>query len=125
MALEAIGGLALILTAAGIYGVISYLVALRSKEIGIRMALGAETPSVVRMVLSESVKLALAGMVIGSCIALAVGRVLAAHVFLVKAFDLSVYALSSAIVLAMATIAAWIPARRASLVSPVSVLRHD
>jgi predicted permease len=123
--LEAIGGLALILTAAGIYGVISYLVALRSKEIGIRMAMGAEPPGVVRMVLSESVKLALAGMVIGSCIALAVGRVLAAHVFLVKAFNLSAYALSSAIVLAMATIAACIPARRASLVSPASVLRHD
>jgi len=123
--LEALGGLALILTAAGIYGVISYLVALRSKEIGIRMALGAEPPGVIRMVLSESVKLALPGMVIGSCIALAVGCVLAAHVFLVQAFDPSAYALSSAIVLVAATVAACIPARRASLVDPVSVLRHD
>lgn len=123
--LEALGGLALMLTAAGIYGVISYLVALRSKEIGIRMALGAEAPSVIHMVLSESFKLASTGMVIGSFIALAVGRSLAAHVFLLKAFDLSAYALSSAIVLALASIAAWIPARHASRVDPVSVLRHD
>lgn len=122
---EALGGLGLVLTAAGIYGVISYLVALRSKEIGIRMALGAEASGVIRMVLSESIKLAFSGMVIGSFIALAVARVLAAHIFLLQAFDLSAYALSSGIVLAAASVAAWIPARRASLVDPVSVLRHD
>jgi predicted permease len=122
---EALGGLALILTGAGIYGVISYLVVLRTKEIGIRMALGANPPGVIRMVLSESVKLAFIGMVIGSSIALAVGRVLAAHVFLLRAFDVLAYVLSVAIILAAATVAAWIPARRASRVDPVTVLRHD
>jgi ABC-type antimicrobial peptide transport system permease subunit len=122
---EVLGGLALILTGAGIYGVISYLVVQRTKEIGIRMALGANPPGVIRMVLSESVNLTFIGMVIGSSLALAVGRVLAAHVFLLRAFDVLAYVLSITIILAAATVAAWIPARRASRVDPVTVLRHD
>jgi predicted permease len=122
---EALGGLALILTLAGIYGVISYLVTQRSREIGIRIALGASPHSVIRLVLSQSIKLSCIGLVIGTLLGFGIVRFLAAHVFMLQPFDLRVYLASIAIVLTAAALAAAIPARLASQLDPVSILRHD
>ena len=122
---EALGALALALTAIGIYGVIAYLVEQRSKEIGIRMALGASTRSVVRLVLSQSIKLTAIGVVVGAIIATGVERVALSEVYMVKTLESPVYEVSIAIVLAAAAIAAVLPARRASRLDPMSVLRHD
>jgi ABC-type antimicrobial peptide transport system permease subunit len=122
---EALGMLALALTAIGIYGVIAYLVEQRSKEIGIRMALGASTRLVVRLVLSQSIKLTAIGLVIGATIAMVVERVALSQAYMVKTLDSPVYEVSIGIVLAAAAIAAVMPARRASRLDPMSVLRHD
>jgi predicted permease len=122
---ETLGGLALVLTVAGIYGVISYLVSQRSREIGIRIALGASSRAVIRLVLSQSIKLACVGLAAGTLLAFGVMRFLSAHVFLLAAFDFRVYAVSIAIVLASAAMAAAIPARRASRLDPMSILRHE
>ncbi len=122
---EGLGALALALTGIGIYGVIAYLVTQRLKEIGIRIALGASSRSVIGLVLSQSIKLAAIGLAIGTLLALGVARVAASRVFMLDTLELRVYAASIAIVLAVAAIAAAMPARRASRVDPMSVLRHD
>lgn len=126
-----LGAIALALTAIGIYGVIAYLVSERSRDIGIRMALGASSPSIVGSVLGQSLKLAAAGMIIGAPIALAIARLMASHVFLRNhamadaARGFSVYPASAAIVIAATICAAIIPARRASKLDPMSILRHN
>ena len=128
---EILGAIALALTAIGIYGVIAYLVSERSRDIGIRMALGASSTSIVGSVLGQSLKLAAAGMIIGAPIALAIVRLLASHVFLRNramadaARGFSVYPASVAIVIAATISAAMVPARRASKLDPMTVLRHD
>lgn len=128
---EILGMVALALTAIGIYGVIAYLVTERSREIGIRMALGASSGAVVRSVLGQSLKLAAAGMIVGAPIALAIARLMAAYVFLqtheyaAAARGLSVYPASVAIVIAATICAGIIPARRASKLDPMSILRHN
>jgi putative ABC transport system permease protein len=122
---ESLGTLAMALTAVGIYGVIAYLVTQRSKEIGIRIALGASARSVVRLVLSGSLRLAAMGGAAGMAIAAAVARILGTSMGILKIFDVRVYAVSVAIVLAAAALAAAIPARRASKLNPMSILRHE
>jgi predicted permease len=122
---EALGALALILTVAGIYGVISYLVSERKKEIGIRMALGASDAVVVRMILAQSVKMAGIGLGIGALAALALARVLAAHIFMMNAFEVVAFGGGIGLVLTATAAAAFVPARRASRVDPNIVLRYD
>jgi predicted permease len=122
---EALGALALALTAIGIYGVIAHLVAQRSKEIGIRMALGASSRSVIRLVLSQSIRLAAIGLAIGTPVALGIARLAATKLFMFNTLDLPVYAASISIVLAVAALAAAMPARRASRLDPMSILRQD
>jgi ABC-type antimicrobial peptide transport system permease subunit len=122
---DVLGALALALTAIGIYGVIAYLVEQRSKEIGIRMALGASSRSVIRLVLSQSIKLTTIGLAIGTIIAFAIARIAASEFFMQNNLDVPVYPVSIAIVLAAAAFAAAIPARRASRLDPMSILRHD
>jgi ABC-type antimicrobial peptide transport system permease subunit len=121
----ALGGLALALSLSGIYGVLSYLVSQRTKEIGIRMALGASTSSVVRIVLSQSMKLALAGIVIGAGLALGVSRLFASELQNVDTFDALAYAGSIAVAVTAALAAAYVPSRRAAGVDPVTALRCD
>jgi predicted permease len=121
----ALGGLALALTVIGIYGVMAYLVTQRSREIGIRMALGASSHSVIRLVLSQAVKLAAIGLAVGTVMALGIARVSASQLRTLNIFAPPVYAVSIAIVLAAAVLAAVIPARRASRLDPMAVLRHD
>ena len=120
-----LGGLALILTLSGIYGVLSYLVTQRTKEIGIRMALGATTGDVTRLVLAQSGRLAAVGIVVGTALALGVSRWFAAHLVFINAFDLLAYAGGGLLVVAASLGAAYIPSRRAARINPVTTLRYD
>jgi putative ABC transport system permease protein len=117
-------GLALVLAATGIYGVTSYTVAERTREIGIRMALGAQSGSVVRMIVSRAVGLGLAGALVGVAGALAFGRVIRAQLFGVEVVD--PLTLSAVIGLLLTTVvaASVLPARRAARLDPVTTLRH-
>jgi predicted permease len=121
----ALGGLALALSLSGIYGVLSYLVSQRTKEIGIRIALGASTASVVRIVLSQSMKLAFFGIAIGAGLALVLSTLFASQLQNVNTFDLPAYFGSIAIALIAALAAAYVPSRRAASVDPMTALRCD
>jgi len=118
-------GLALVLAAIGIYGVLSFTVAQRTHEIGVRMALGARRGAVVRMVVGHAAGLATAGIVIGAAASLGVGRVLASLLYGVSGTEPAVFAGVSLALLAVATMAAYLPARRAARVDPVTALRHE
>ena len=121
----ALGGLALALSLSGIYGVLSYLVTQRTKEIGIRMALGASTRQVVGIVMSQSMWLAVTGVVIGAGLALGVSRLFASQIEYVSTFDGIAYGGSIGVALMAALAAALVPSRRAATVDPVTALRCD
>ncbi len=120
-----LGGLALLLTLSGIYGVLSYLVTQRTKEIGIRMALGASTGAVTRLVLMQSGRLAAIGVVLGTGMALGVSRFFASHMVFINTFDLAAYAAGVLLIAGAALFAAYIPSRRAARINPVATLRYD
>ena len=120
-----LGGLALALTLSGIYGVLSYLVSQRTKEIGIRMALGATIGTVTRLVMMQSMRLAVVGIVFGTALALGVSRFLASHLVFVNTFDSLAYAVGVLLVMAAALGAAYFPSRRAARIDPVTTLRYD
>jgi predicted permease len=118
------GGLALLIASVGLFGLMSYSVARRTNEIGIRMALGAQPHEVRRMVLGESMTLVVVGVVLGLAIALAAGRLVAALLFGVSATDVTTIALAMTVMLGVAALAGYLPARRASRVDPMVAL-HD
>jgi putative ABC transport system permease protein len=118
-------GLALVLAAVGIYGVLSFTVSRRTHEIGIRLAIGAECGAVVRMVAREAAVLALAGIGIGLAAALALSRVMASLVYGASPTDPVVFAGVASFLFAIAVLAAWLPARRAAAVDPAIALRHE
>ena len=122
---SALGGLALLLTLSGIYSVLSYLISQRTKEIGIRMALGATTRAVTRLVLQQSGRLALIGIAIGTVLALGVSRLFASHLVLINTFDLIAYSTAICLVAAAALAAAYFPSRRAARIDPLTTLRYD
>ena len=117
--------LALTLAALGTYATISLLVAERSNEIGIRMALGAERRAIVLSVLREGLAFATGGLIIGIGVALMVGRVLDTLLYGVDTFDPLTFAIVPAILAAVALLATWVPAYRAASVNPVKALRHS
>jgi|SRR5579863_4173773 len=116
---------ALLLACLGLYGVISYNVAQRTHEIGIRMALGAQRDQVWRLVLAQGMRLALVGILAGACAAGFVVRYLRSELFEVSAFDPLTFALTSLVLLAVAVLACHIPARRATRVDPMVALRYE
>jgi predicted permease len=120
-----LAGVALLLTVTGIYGVMSYLVSQRTKEIGIRLALGASGWNVVRMVVRQCGWLAGGGAVVGVGLALAIAPVFAHQLEAIQPYDWVPYAGTAAVVVAAALAASWGPARRAVGVDPVRTLRCD
>jgi putative ABC transport system permease protein len=116
---------ALLVTAVGLIGVVSYAVVQRTREIAIRVALGARATSVVNLITRQGMTLAVAGLVIGVIVALGLARLLSGFVYGVSAMSPVVYAICAAILLAVATLAAFIPARRAARVNATVVLRGD
>ena len=119
------GLLALILAAAGIFGVISYSVSRRTHEIGIRITLGASPQNVLRLILGESARLVVIGLVIGAAASLALSRYLATLLFGVRATDPLTFAAVAVLLAAVALAAAYVPTRRAMRVDPMVALRHE
>ncbi|MEO8637227.1 MAG: ABC transporter permease [Gemmatimonadales bacterium] len=117
--------LALILGAVGLYGVLSYVVAQRTREIGVRMALGAEAGQVRRMVVAQGARVVGAGVVIGIVVALVSSRALASLLFGVPALDVATFVGMSAAMVGVGLVASYLPARRASNVDPIESLRGD
>ena len=117
--------LALLLAAIGLYGVMSYNVARRTNEIGIRLALGAQASTVVRMILRESVVLLAIGAGLGLVLALLSTKIVKEQLFGLNPTDPFTYVVAFAVVSAMTMIATWLPARRAARVDPVAALRTE
>ena len=119
------GGMALVLSAVGIYGVISYTVTQRRPEIGVRMALGAQAAQVGRMVVAQSLRVAAAGIAIGLLGAVATTRVLQSLLFGVSPTDPVTLGGVTVVLVMLGALAAYAPARRATKVDPVEVLRRE
>jgi putative ABC transport system permease protein len=119
------GALALGLAAIGLYGVLSYGVSQRSSEIGIRMALGAQRGGIVRMILGETARMVLMGIVAGLGIALAAGRMIRSMLYGVTPADPLSLAAVIAILAGVALVAGFLPARRAAMVEPMTALREE
>ena len=125
MLLGCFAGVAMILAAIGIYGVIAYTVAQRTKEIGIRMALGAQKIDMLTMILRQSFAVIGIGLIAGILGALAVTRLMSSLLYGVSAQDLSIYAIVTIVLSTAALIATYFPARRAMAVDPMVALRHE
>jgi putative ABC transport system permease protein len=119
------GAAALLLAAIGIYGLMAYSVQQRTPEIGIRLALGAESAAVQRMILRQGLTLALIGVAIGLASAFGLTRVIASFLFGVKAWDPLVFVSVPVLLTVVALLAVWWPARRASRVNPTIALRYE
>lgn len=117
--------LGLLLAALGIYGVISYAVTRQTQEIGVRMALGASAGRVQRQVLVNTLRLALAGVVLGTAASLIASQLIAAMLFEVSPWDAGTFAATAAILVAIAVVAGYLPARRASRIDPMVALRSN
>jgi putative ABC transport system permease protein len=123
--LATFAGMALLLSGIGIYGVMSFAVAQRTHEIGLRMALGSARAQVLRLVLNEGVSLAFLGLLIGLCGSYFVGRVMKSILYQVSATDPVAIGIMATVLLLCALIACYIPARRATLVDPMMALRDQ
>ena len=123
--LGAFGALGLLLAIVGIYGVISYAVTQRTHEIGIRMALGAEPSQVMRLILTHGLKLAVIGVAIGLAAALGLTRLMSSLLFGISATDPLTFIATALLLLIVALLACYIPARRAMKVDPMVALRYE
>jgi len=120
-----LAGLALLLAAIGVYGVLAYLVTQRTREIGLRLALGARPGSVLRLVVGHSFRLSAIGVALGAAAALLLGPAIESQLYGVRPRDAATLATVSAALLAVALLAAYLPARRATRVDPLVALRVE
>ena len=123
--LSVAGGMALMLGIIGIYGVISYAVSQRTREIGIRMALGAQREELTRMFVRQGLALAMTGVVLGLATAFMAMRLMSSLLFNVSPVDPGTYVGMTALILAVAWLACYLPSRRAAAVEPVTALRAE
>jgi len=123
--LGVVGGISLLLAAIGLYSVMSYAVSQRTQEMGIRMALGAERGDVVGLVLWESLRLTVPGLVAGSVIALAAARIVGGMLVNVSASDPLTFASAAVFLGLIAAVASYVPALRATHVDPMVALRSE
>jgi predicted permease len=119
------GGLAMLLASVGLFGLMSYSVARRTNEIGIRMALGARAGDVLRLVMSESMRLVAIGVAIGLAVAMAAGRLVSSLLFGLGATDAITILVATAVMVAVSALAGYLPARRASRVDPLVALHYE
>jgi len=123
--LETFGGVALLLAVIGLYALNSYTVARRTREIGIRMALGADASLTLRMILGEALKVAMVGIGVGLLLAIGLGKLLAGFLFELQGFDPLVVGAAIALLTLVALMACYVPARRAARVDPMIALRYE
>jgi ABC-type antimicrobial peptide transport system permease subunit len=116
---------ALILAIIGIYGVLAYSVAQRRHEMAIRLALGAERGHILRLVVRQGLGLALVGIAVGLCAAFLMTRLMSSMLYDVSARDLTTFAIAPVIFLCIALLASYLPARRATRLNPLEVLRES
>jgi putative ABC transport system permease protein len=125
MLLSLFAGLALLLGAVGIHGLVSYTVSRRTHEFGVRLVLGATRGRVLRMVLGQGLRLALLGLAIGTLVAVALGRLLSSLLFGVAPADPLTYAAIALVIGGTALAACWVPAARAGHIEPMAALRQQ
>ena len=123
--LTLLGTIALMLATAGLYALVSFMVTLRRRELGVRIALGAAPGDILRLVLRQSLRLALAGGVFGGGVALILGALVHANMLGAPRVDITSFAAAAAILGCAMLLASVIPARRAARVDPISVLRQE
>ena len=124
-AMGVFGGLALLLASIGLYGVMAFLVSIRTPEVGIRMALGADRRAVVQLFLREGARVVLAGVAIGTVLALGFTRVMTGSLYGVPSWDPATYLGIATMLIAVALVASWLPARRATAIAPTIALRTE
>ena len=125
MLLSIFAAVALLLATVGIYGAVAYTVEQRTGEIGVRMALGAETRDILRLIVRQGMKPVGVGLVVGVAAALAIGRVIATQLFQTSAYNPVLLTATLSILAAAALAACLLPARRAALIDPVQALRVE
>ena len=125
MLLGIFGGVALTLAGVGLYGLVAFVVGQRTQEIGVRMALGADRRDILRNVMGQGARLALVGLVAGGILAALATPLLATLLVNVSPTDFVTFGGTGVVLLAVALVAAWIPARRAANLDPVRALRAD
>ena len=124
--LEVFGSVALLLAVIGLYALNAYTVARRTREIGIRMALGADAASTLRMILGDALRVTMVGVVVGLVLAVGLGKVLAGFLYDIRGVDpLVIGGAPVVLALKVALFACWVPARRAARVDPMIALRYE
>jgi ABC-type antimicrobial peptide transport system permease subunit len=119
------GALAMLLAIVGLYGVIAYMVTRRTQEIGVRVALGASRAAILKLALGEGLALAVTGLIIGIATAAALARFAASVLYGIEPYDAIAFTGGPLVLLAVALLAAYIPALRATKVDPIVALRYD